>query len=243
MSGPEVTAAPSTIASPLDTNINNTQPHIPPAHPSADIEKETTLRSDVDSLSKEEYTQDIEKSSSHPRSSHGTESNRGRNNNNEEKELDENGENENAAEIISEEDGANIVWWDGPDDPHNPLNFSKTLKIVTITVVSAITFVTPLASSMFAPGVPQLMEEFNSTSVELGSFVVSVYVLGFAVGPLLFAPLSEIYGRLPIYHFCNLGFLAFTVCQFPTLSYLLKLLTGSIDCMCISDKPKHVDRF
>lgn len=64
---------------------------------------------------------------------------------------------------------------------------------------------------MFAPGVPQLMREFHSTNVELASFVVSVYVLGFAVGPVFFAPLSEIYGRLYIYHVCNIGFIAFTV--------------------------------
>ena len=64
---------------------------------------------------------------------------------------------------------------------------------------------------MFAPGVPDLMREFKSTNAELGSFTVSVYVLGFAVGPLFFAPMSELYGRLPIYHFCNIGFLGFTI--------------------------------
>jgi hypothetical protein len=32
--------------------------------------------------------------------------------------------------------------------------------------------------AIFAPGVPQLMEEFESDSIELASFVVSVYVLG-----------------------------------------------------------------
>jgi MFS family permease len=55
------------------------------------------------------------------------------------------------------------------------------------------------------------MQEFHSSSLELASFVVSVYVLGFAAGPLVFAPLSEIYGRVPIYHLCNVGFMAFLV--------------------------------
>ena len=64
---------------------------------------------------------------------------------------------------------------------------------------------------MFAPGVPELMMEFDSKNVVLASFVVSVYVLGFAVGPLFFAPLSEVYGRLPIYHACNLLFLVFNI--------------------------------
>lgn len=114
-------------------------------------------------------------------------------------------------EVSAEEDEANIVWWDGPEDLQNPMNFSTWRKMTTIGLVSGICFVTPLASSMFAPGVPQLMAEFKSTNIELASFVVSVYILGFAVGPLVFAPLSEIFGRLPIYHFCNLGFCVFTI--------------------------------
>lgn len=105
----------------------------------------------------------------------------------------------------------NIIWWDGPGDPLNPMNFGKWLKILNVTLISAICFVTPLASSMFAPGVPELMKEFKSDDVLLASFVVSVYVLGFAVGPLFFAPLSEVYGRLPIYHACNFLFLAFNI--------------------------------
>jgi hypothetical protein len=109
------------------------------------------------------------------------------------------------------EDDPNDIYWDGPEDPHNPMNFTRWRKGVTIGLVSLICFVTPLASSMFAPGVPQLMTEFNSNNEELASFVVSIYVLGFAVGPLILAPLSEIYGRLPVYHVCNICFLLWTI--------------------------------
>lgn len=78
----------------------------------------------------------------------------------------------------------NIVDFDGPDDPENPLNWSTKKKWGMVTLVSAITFLTPLASSMFAPGVPEVMREFDSTNNMLEGFMVSVYVLGFAVGPL-----------------------------------------------------------
>lgn len=64
---------------------------------------------------------------------------------------------------------------------------------------------------MFAPGVPDLMEEFHTTSDELASFCVSVYVLGFAAGPMLFAPLSEIYGRCIIFHITNVAFIGTTL--------------------------------
>jgi MFS family permease len=56
---------------------------------------------------------------------------------------------------------------------------------------------------MFAPGLEQVMREFRSTNSSLASFVVSVYILGYAVGPLFMAPLSELYGRLPVYHVSN----------------------------------------
>ena len=69
----------------------------------------------------------------------------------------------------------------------------------------------PLASSMFAPGVPEVMTEFSSSNIQLASFVVSVYILGYACGPLVIAPLSELYGRLPLYHSANLLFIIFTI--------------------------------
>lgn len=64
---------------------------------------------------------------------------------------------------------------------------------------------------MFAPGVAEVMKEFHITDVQLGSFVVSVYLLGYAFGPLILAPLSELYGRLVVYHSCNLLFVIMTV--------------------------------
>jgi multidrug resistance protein len=105
----------------------------------------------------------------------------------------------------------NIVWWDGPNDPENPRNWSNIQKYTNVALVSTMSFVMPLASSMLAPGVPQLMEEFHSDNDELASFVVSVYVIGFALGPMVLAPMSEVYGRLPVYYACNVLFTIFSV--------------------------------
>ncbi|KAK5000281.1 hypothetical protein LTR28_013114, partial [Elasticomyces elasticus] len=106
-----------------------------------------------------------------------------------------------------------VVWWDEPasSDPSNPMNWSTTLKFGNIGILSFLTLVTPLASSMFAPGVPEVMREFNTTSETLATFVVSVYLMGFAFGPLVIAPMSELYGRLPVYHSCTLLFIILTV--------------------------------
>jgi len=105
----------------------------------------------------------------------------------------------------------NIIDFDGPSDPENPLNWPSSKRWGMIALISAITFLTPLASSQFAPGVPDVMRDFNSTSDLLSGFMVSVYVLGFAFGPLIIAPLSEMYGRLPLYHCCNFFFIVFTI--------------------------------
>jgi hypothetical protein len=67
--------------------------------------------------------------------------------------------------------------WDGEDDPLNPRNWARWRKGVVIGIISAITFFSPLASSMFAPGIPSVMADFNSTNASLGTFCVSVYIL------------------------------------------------------------------
>ena len=72
------------------------------------------------------------------------------------------------------------IGWDGEDDPLNPRNWAQWRKGVVIGIISTITFFSPLASSMFAPGIPSVMADFNSTNASLGTFCVSVYILVFA---------------------------------------------------------------
>lgn len=73
---------------------------------------------------------------------------------------------------------ANIIGWDGEDDTVNPLNWTKRKKWSHVAIVALINFVTPLASSMFTPGVTQVQKEFDNYNHQLSSFVVSIYVLG-----------------------------------------------------------------
>jgi multidrug resistance protein len=75
---------------------------------------------------------------------------------------------------------------------------------------------------MLVPGVDLLMDDFRTTSDTFATFVVSIFVLGFALGPMLLAPLSEIYGRVIIYNITNLLFLMFTIlCGFSTNQSML----------------------
>ncbi|EAU33865.1 conserved hypothetical protein [Aspergillus terreus NIH2624] len=104
-----------------------------------------------------------------------------------------------------------IVDFEGPDDPENAMNWPTRKKMRQLVLMAFNTFITPLASSMFAPGVGDVMRDFHSTDQMLASFVVSVFVLGYMVGPFIIAPLSELYGRVPLYHACNVLFLIFTI--------------------------------
>jgi len=57
-------------------------------------------------------------------------------------------------------------------------------------VISLYTFVTPFASSIVAPAAMVYGAEFGITNSTILSMSVSIFLLGFAVGPLFFAPLS-----------------------------------------------------
>ncbi|KAB8292511.1 hypothetical protein EYC80_008221 [Monilinia laxa] len=59
---------------------------------------------------------------------------------------------------------SSIVSWDSDSDQLNPMNWSSTKRWANTAVISAMTFSTPLASTMFAPGVPLVMDEFRSTN-------------------------------------------------------------------------------
>ncbi|KAL8832074.1 MAG: hypothetical protein Q9191_000496 [Dirinaria sp. TL-2023a] len=134
-------------------------------------------------------------------------------------------------EKFDEPKDPNLVDWDGPNDPKNPMNWPPWKVKTHIFLVSAITFITPLGSSILATGIPQILAEFRSTNEELGSLVVSIYLLGFAFGPLVIAPLSELHGRTPLYHVCNTIFAALTVgcAMAPTLNseIALRFLQGA----------------
>ncbi|KUL87483.1 hypothetical protein ZTR_04575 [Talaromyces verruculosus] len=128
-----------------------------------------------------------------------------------------------------------IVDWDGPDDPKNPMNWPTTRKWITISIVSFSTLNVSMASTLFAPGVPSVLQDFHSTNSSLSTLMVSVFIIGFVIGPLVLSPLSEIYGRLPLTHISNVAFLiASIVCavavDIPML-IVFRLVMGLAGCV------------
>lgn len=49
-----------------------------------------------------------------------------------------------------------------------------------------------------APGLPDVAKKFDITDPTIAALTLSIFLLSFAIGPLFAAPLSEVYGRLPV---------------------------------------------
>lgn len=111
----------------------------------------------------------------------------------------------------SEKD-VNFVTWDGPDDPDNPKNWTKKRKWMATITVSLFTFISPVSSTMVAPALGKVAEDLGTTnSGLLTELAMSVFILGFAIGPLLLGPLSELFGRRIVLQLSNLFFFTFNM--------------------------------
>lgn len=105
----------------------------------------------------------------------------------------------------------NLVEWDGPDDPENPQNLPTWRKWVITASMSTMTVWITFASSVFASATQVVAKEYD-VSPEVTVLGTSLVIFGFAVGPLIWAPLSELYGRrLPLFS----GFAIFAIFQIP----------------------------
>ena len=56
-----------------------------------------------------------------------------------------------------------------------------------------------IATTMYAPGASELVAEFKITSNIVMVLSITITSPGASLGPLVFAPLSEVVGRVPIY--------------------------------------------
>lgn len=67
---------------------------------------------------------------------------------------------------------------------------------------------------MLAPALPDLAERFNTSGLET-YLIMSIFLLAYAIGPFILAPLSEMYGRVVVLQAANMLFLIFnTICGF-----------------------------
>jgi hypothetical protein len=113
----------------------------------------------------------------------------------------------NAPSAACDQDVVLEVQWDGLNDPGNPKgpNFaSLSQKWVIVLVGSSASMCVTSASAMYTSIYEQFEPEFGATQLQMTAGL-SLFIWGLGFGPLLFSPLSEFYGRKPIY-VCSLGF-------------------------------------
>ncbi|PSN68748.1 MFS general substrate transporter [Corynespora cassiicola Philippines] len=136
-------------------------------------------------------------------------------------------------------DGTIIVNWYGPDDPENPQNWTIGQKLVPALIVNAYTFAVYLGSSIFTGSYSGVMRQFG-VSQQVVSLNLSMYVLAYGIGPLLWSPLSEIpsVGRSPLYIFT---FAIFVILLVPTALVnnfpglvVLRFLLGFFGSPCLA---------
>ncbi|KAK7204798.1 hypothetical protein BZA70DRAFT_306977 [Myxozyma melibiosi] len=107
-----------------------------------------------------------------------------------------------------------LVDWNGPNDPENPHNWSTFKKSFVMFEICLITFTIYIGCSIYSPGVDQIMHDFDVGFV-VAMLPLSLYVVGYGISPMIFAPLSEvpIVGRNWVY---MPTLLLFVILQVPT---------------------------
>jgi MFS family permease len=77
------------------------------------------------------------------------------------------------------------------------------------------TFISPFSSTMVTPALPVISHEFKIPDGWARQLVMTIFLLGYAQGPFVLAPLSEIFGRVTVLQYANLIYLVFnTACGF-----------------------------
>lgn len=127
-----------------------------------------------------------------------------------------------------------VVDWDGDEDKENPKNWNYFTKLIVIVQVCFLTWTSVMASSLYSPSIEIMKAEFK-ISHTVAELPLALYVIGFAVGPMVLGPLSESpkIGRVPIYIISHFMYIIFQIPQswgrgthsFATIA-VLRFLTG-----------------
>ncbi|KAI8625428.1 MFS general substrate transporter [Xylariaceae sp. FL1651] len=132
-----------------------------------------------------------------------------------------------------------LVDWYDPDDPENPRNWPVVWKHAMMFQLCVLNFGVYIASSIYVPGEPDLMEEFD-VSVIVATLGLSLFTLGYGVGPMLWSPLSEMpkIGRSRIFFWTLFAFVVFQlpVGFAPNIATFLvfRWVTGFCGSPCLS---------
>ncbi|CCF58161.1 hypothetical protein KAFR_0D05140 [Kazachstania africana CBS 2517] len=126
-----------------------------------------------------------------------------------------------------------FVQWNGDDDPDNPQNWSNFKKVLIMIEIMLLTCITYMGASIYSIGQSSIQETFGVGQV-VATLNLSLYALGYGIGPVIFSPFSEVamVGRQVIY---TLTFFVFTMFQIGAATVqniggliVLRFLTGIV---------------
>ncbi|KEF55272.1 uncharacterized protein A1O9_08926 [Exophiala aquamarina CBS 119918] len=127
-----------------------------------------------------------------------------------------------------------------PGDVENPKEWSTGRRWYCTTVAVLLVVNATFASSSPSGCLVGIAEHFQVSRVAAG-LVITLFLLGYCAGPLIFAPLSEFYGRRWVFYGSFTGYLAFNfLCAFaPNFGALLvgRLLTGTFSSAALTNAP------
>lgn len=110
---------------------------------------------------------------------------------------------------------------DDPDDPHN---WPERKKIFVIFLGIVMVLNSTIGSSIASGATQEISRYFHVSNQEQLVLPVSIYLVGYVLGPLVFGPLSEAYGR----KWVMIGtFVRMSSIQFSQVVRLLKLRPSS----------------
>ncbi|GAB0135935.1 hypothetical protein EsDP_00004255 [Epichloe bromicola] len=115
-----------------------------------------------------------------------------------------------------------VVSWE-VNDPENPHNWSFFKKSYTLAVICMLVINSTMGSALPCMAIPQMTDEFGLVSQEQKVLPISIFLLGYVFGPVIWAPLSEEFGRKLLTTVTFAAFSIFTMaCALsPTWSSLL----------------------
>jgi DHA1 family multidrug resistance protein-like MFS transporter len=89
-----------------------------------------------------------------------------------------------------------VVEFDGHDDPLHAQNWPMKKKLTMGVILAFDALSASMGSSIFSSAGGYVASEFG-VGTEVGTLGTSLFVFGYAFGPLFWAPISELYGRRP----------------------------------------------
>jgi len=104
---------------------------------------------------------------------------------------------ENEEEPLLSTSATHVVAF-GPNDPEDPRNWPRLRKWLMVAAIVPIDLSVSWGASGFSPVASDFANDV-AVSPHVAILGLSLYVLGLAFGPMSLAPLSEYYGRRPVY--------------------------------------------